>query len=232
MRIIVKFEKRDEACFISHLDTQRLFQRAFRRADIPLAYSQGFNPHPIMSFASALSLGFSSGAEWLDVRLSEHVSCDEFIERVNASLPPCVKALKAVAAPEGYPALTSVLKAAQYLVVAEADERALSALEAAIPALLSNPIIVQKKTKGGIKSVDIRPMVYRASVISRRRGNVTLDIIGRLDAQGGMRIDLFMGSLEELIGEKLQYMAHRERMYSNDGVIMPQWPLNGERNNA
>lgn len=232
MRIIVKFEKRDEACYISHLDTQRLFQRAFRRADIPLAYSQGFNPHPIMSFASALSLGFSSGAEWLDVRLNERVSCGEFIERVNSSLPPCVRALEAVAAPEGYPALTSVLSAAEYLVVAEADERALGELEAALSVLLSNPIIVQKKTKGGIKSIDIRPMVYRASVISMGRGNATLNIIGRLDAQGGMRIDLFMSSLEELVGEKLQYIAHRVRMYSNDGVIMPRWPLNGERNNV
>ena len=71
MRIIARFEKGEAVRFVSHLDIQRTFQRAFRRANIPLAYSQGFNPHPQLSFATALSLGYTSEAEWFDVKLAE-----------------------------------------------------------------------------------------------------------------------------------------------------------------
>lgn len=65
MRIIASFYKHEQVMFVSHLDMQRLFQRAFRRADLPLAYSNGFNPHPLLSFATALSVGYTSDCEYL-----------------------------------------------------------------------------------------------------------------------------------------------------------------------
>ena len=69
MRIIASFYKHDEVRFVSHLDMQRLFQRAFRRAGLPLSYSKGFNPHPLLSFATALSVGYTSECEYFDVFL-------------------------------------------------------------------------------------------------------------------------------------------------------------------
>ena len=78
MRIIVSFYKHEQVMFVSHLDMQRLFQRAFRRADLQLAYSNGFNPHPLLSFATALSVGYTSDCEYFDVMLSEYVSPAEF----------------------------------------------------------------------------------------------------------------------------------------------------------
>ena len=74
MRLAVVFTKEAPVRFVSHLDVQRLFQRAFRRAKLPLAYSQGFNPHPLVSFATALSVGMTSRGEYLDVTLAEELS--------------------------------------------------------------------------------------------------------------------------------------------------------------
>ena len=74
MRLAVVFTKEAPVRFVSHLDLQRLFQRAFRRAKLPLAYSQGFNPHPLVAFATALSVGFTSEGEYLDLTLTEDVS--------------------------------------------------------------------------------------------------------------------------------------------------------------
>ena len=73
--------------FVSHLDIQRLLQRAFRRADIPLSYSQGFNPHPQLSFATALSTGYTSDAEWVDVKLDKNMEAGDFLDKVNHVMP-------------------------------------------------------------------------------------------------------------------------------------------------
>ena len=87
MRIAARFKKGEQVRFVSHLDVQRMFQRSFRRAGIPVAYSQGFNPHPLTSFATALSVGCSSDAEWIDVKLDRDMSLTEFSMKLNSALP-------------------------------------------------------------------------------------------------------------------------------------------------
>ena len=84
MRMAVVFTKEAPVRFVSHLDVQRLFQRAFRRAKLPMAYSQGFNPHPQMSFASALAMGWSSDVELMDIRLTEAVDPGHALEQMRS----------------------------------------------------------------------------------------------------------------------------------------------------
>ncbi|MCG4586446.1 TIGR03936 family radical SAM-associated protein, partial [Anaerosalibacter bizertensis] len=95
MILRVKFTKENYLKYISHLDLMRLFQRAFRKADIPMKYSEGFNPHPKFSIASALSLGVSSIGEYMDVELEKKISITTFIHRMNQVLPDDIKILKA-----------------------------------------------------------------------------------------------------------------------------------------
>ncbi len=114
MRIIARFNKGESVRFVSHLDIQRLFQRAFRRAGIPLAYSQGFNPHPLLSFATALSVGYTSDGEWLDIKLAEPLSAEDFITAVNSALPEGFRILEAVEADDTFPSLSAVMVAAEY----------------------------------------------------------------------------------------------------------------------
>ena len=123
MRIIASFYKHEQVMFVSHLDMQRLFQRAFRRADLPLAYSNGFNPHPLLSFATALSVGYTSDCEYFDVMLSEYVSPAEFKRRVNAVLPQGVHIVDAVDAGEFKASLTPLMRSAEYDIELESERR-------------------------------------------------------------------------------------------------------------
>ena len=166
MRIIASFYKHEQVMFVSHLDMQRLFQRAFRRADLPLAYSNGFNPHPLLSFATALSVGYTSDCEYFDVMLSEYVSPAEFKRRVNAVLPQGVHIVDAVDAGEFKASLTPLMRSAEYDIELEfVDPVPREAFYAAVDKILNGgEIIVSKKTKGGIKDVDIRPLLLGLSV--------------------------------------------------------------------
>ena len=91
MKLRLRFKKEGLARFISHLDLMRTFERAFRRAELPIAFSQGFNPRPKMTFASALSVGISSSSEYLDVEFSEDVSASDVALTLNPALLDGIK---------------------------------------------------------------------------------------------------------------------------------------------
>jgi len=214
MRIIARFKKGEAVRFVSHLDVQRLFQRAFRRAKIPMAFSQGFNPHPVLAFATALSVGASSEAEWLDIKLAEAMQPEEFLKRVNDALPESgFKILEAKCVEDNYPALSSCMCAASYTVMTNADN-----LKKAMEELTSGPILVEKMGKGGLKTVDIGPMLYEYQVL----GGI-LKLTGRLDAAGSFNVDLFLKALKGVTGE-FEYLVHRECIWGfEDGDCLPAW---------
>jgi len=111
-----KFYKKEDMVFISHLDLLRVFERAMRRAKIPIAYTQGFNPHPIMAFATALGLGISSDAEYIDITLYESVDENVFMDRVNKVLPEGLKLVKSKDVSIKEDSLMSIVKSSSYLV--------------------------------------------------------------------------------------------------------------------
>ena len=86
MKVRIKFSKEGYLKFIGHLDTMRYFQKALRRAGLPVAYSEGFSPHIIMSFASPLGVGVTSSGEYFDVQFTEEVSTDEIERRLNETM--------------------------------------------------------------------------------------------------------------------------------------------------
>lgn len=225
MRIIARFNKEQGVRFVSHLDVQRLFQRAFRRADLPVAYSNGFNPHQQLSFATALTVGATSSAEWLDVKMDKDISPDEFIEKVNAVLPNGFQILEAACAEDKYPSLSAAMAAAEYTVSLMFCEEVQGAdVSSAIGKLLSDSIVVLKKTKSGMKNVDIRPMVYKMEFSSITDNKFNIALAGRLDAAGGLNADLLFSALRNIIGHDFTYALHRECIYSTDGAFMPKAP--------
>ena len=138
MRMIAALHKGAELKYVSHLDLMRTLQRAFRRAEIPLAFSKGFNPHPLLSFATALSTGAWSEAEWFDVELTEPMEPEAFVSRVNGALPAGLSLSDGFVAPEGFGSLAAKMLAADYQVVCTFDRPVTGeALESALAALLS-----------------------------------------------------------------------------------------------
>lgn len=201
MRIIASFYKHNEVRFVSHLDMQRLFQRAFRRAGLPLSYSKGFNPHPLLSFATALSVCYTSECEYFDVFLDEKIDADEFRSRVNAVLPEGVAVTKAVDAGEMKTSLTTLMRSADYFARLDFDREVTSdELENALASLLTGEIIVEKKTKGGMKDVDIRPLLISVNLIDCSEGSAILYIRGKLTAEGGLPLELLFGTISEKVG--------------------------------
>ena len=88
MRIIAIFEKNERVRHIGHLDIQRAVQRGLRRSGLPVAYSNGFNPHILVAFASALSTGACGEREIMDVKMAEETKAEEFLRRMNDAMPP------------------------------------------------------------------------------------------------------------------------------------------------
>ena len=226
MKLIAAYQKGKEIAMISHLDIQRTLQRAFRRAGIPLLYSNGFNPHPQFSFATAAATGMSSSCEWFEVQLSEEMSPEEFVRRANAVMPQGMCVSNAFAAPENYGSLSAKLRAAQYRVDLQFETPAdHETLAQTLEAMLTGEIIIQKRTKGGIRPVDMRPYILRVSVGQVEGEHAALLVLGKLQADGGLRVDAFIDALLERLDAHAAYEIHRTNMYFAEDGLLPHLPV-------
>ncbi|KUK65728.1 MAG: hypothetical protein XD84_0164 [Desulfotomaculum sp. 46_80] len=157
------YSKDGPARFISHLDLVRTFERVIRRADIPAAFSMGFNPHSIFSFAAPLQVGIGGESEYLDILLKNEVPPEELYTSIGSVLPEGLCLKEVWRAPDDSPALMSLVEWAEYKVKVELEKQ-LSAggLEGYIDSFLKQPgIVVRRKVKKGrVKNVDIRPGIY------------------------------------------------------------------------
>lgn len=160
-----KFRRGDSLRFLSHLDQQSAFQRAFRRAGIPLAYSQGFHAHPKMAFAQAMSVGMTSDCEYGDVILTRMIDPDIFIQAFNRSMPKGLLITDAWAMDGKMPSLTAAIKSAEYCITVPRTLNA-SMVEKDVDAFLKQiEINIQKRNKKG-KYIEknIRPFIENLTV--------------------------------------------------------------------
>ena len=115
----VKFTKGEEVKFIGHLDVMRLFQRAIKRAKLPVAYSKGFNPHQLLSFASPLTLGATSEGEYGDFEMAEKIEPEDITKKLNQTLPRGVKVLRTVLITKKIQSAMADIDGAKYMVYAD-----------------------------------------------------------------------------------------------------------------
>lgn len=211
MKIIAAFEKTKELSYTSHLDVQRTLQRAFRRANLPLAFSKGFNPHPKLSFATALATGYTSSGEWIEVEFSEPVTPEQFLERANAAMPDGMRFVDAFAADDGFTTLSKLLVAAKYLITLHTEAPVTpETLKAAVDTIMgSDEVIVEKKTKSGVKPANIRPEILEAEAVSASDGTAVVAVVGTLTAAGGLRAETFARALFERLQLVGRFTAHR-----------------------
>lgn len=152
-RLRVRYAKRGRARFTSHRDFSRAFERALRRAGVPMAYSSGFSPHPRISFANASPTGAATEAEYLEIGLAEPRDPAEVRAALDAALPEGLDVLEVVAASGG--SLADRLTASRWRIAAEGVPA--GALEAAVTALLAvDAFEVQRMTKSGLRAFDAR----------------------------------------------------------------------------
>ncbi len=121
-RLRIRFRRGEELKFISHLDNMRLWQRALRRANISLAYSEGFSPHPRISLAAPLAVGVTSDAELMDIVITNWITPHVFTETVNRQLPKGIEVMQVYPLAVAMPSLQSQIRFAEYLVEVATDK--------------------------------------------------------------------------------------------------------------
>lgn len=170
MRVRITFTKQGALRYIGHLDLHRVWERALRRAALPLSYSQGFHPQPKISLAAALPLGFSSRSEVLDVRLNEDIPTEDISERLKDNLPPDIKVLDVQTVDERLPAMqTLVLSAAYDVHLTEPIDG--SELKRRVETLMNTESLIRER-RG--KTYDLRPLIEMLSIITQADGKAWL----------------------------------------------------------
>ncbi len=160
MRIRITFAKQGALRYPGHLALHKLWERAARRAELPLAYSQGFHPQPKMNIAAALPLGFSSRCEVMDMRLQNDISLEGLCEKLQNTLPTGIRVLDVERVDEAEPALQTQVDSAEYEVtLKEPMDR--SELERRIASILETESL-HRERRG--KSYDLRPLVENLSL--------------------------------------------------------------------
>lgn len=157
------FEKSKRLRHVGHLDIMRSMQRALRRSGLPVSYSNGFNPHILLTFASPLSVGAIGKRELMEVTLFEDVTPEAFLAAMNQALPPEMQLSEAKALEDKHPALMAMVKAARYDILPD-DQEAAEHWSACLPEYLAQEsIMTMRKTKSGMKETDIRPLIHELS---------------------------------------------------------------------
>lgn len=244
MKTRIKFSKMGSMRFIGHLDLMRYFQKAFRRAGIPVAYSQGFSPHQLMSFTSPLGLGLTSEGEYLDVELQEEVSRQDMLSKINAQMNDEIKVLDFVQLADDAKPSMAVFAAADY-VIYEKEHNIQSwdrqDFEKDFSQFLSQKeIVVSKKTKKSEKQIDIRPFIYEYGFSLEEWQKIVPEQIScplpenedggfrplcylRLTAGSVMNIkpelvlEAFLHS-RNMVFNPYEYHIHRLEMYADEGA--------------
>ncbi|GAB4540264.1 MAG: TIGR03936 family radical SAM-associated protein [Anaerolineae bacterium] len=194
-RLRVTFAKDARLRYISHLDLVLMWERALRRAEVPLAYSRGHNPQARLQLASGLPLGYTGRAEVMDVILTEAMSPEEFTRRVNKTLPSGLRIGEVEEVPLKTASLQSALRQAVYEVRIEtglpADE-----LRARISRLLAATHLEQSRVrKGRVETFDLRPLVEEVQLEGIAGGQATLHMRLSAGQHGNVRPDAVLAAL-------------------------------------
>lgn len=177
MRIRITFQKLGALRYTGHLDLHKLWERAARRAELPLAYSQGFHPQPKMNIAAALPLGFSSRCEVLDMRLEHDIQLDGLVEKLQGTLPTGIQVTSVESVDERAPTLQTQVVSAEYEVsLAEADFG--SEVKRKIESVLAAESIVRIRRE---KEYDLRPLIEALDLLD---GKILMKLAAREGATG------------------------------------------------
>jgi radical SAM-linked protein len=213
-KVRVQFSKTGSLKFISHLDLNRTVKSAFLRSKLPIWYTQGFNPHPKTVFSVPLSVGTASLCEFMDFRITDEVSGKVICDTLNSVFPEGLRAI------EAYEPKTKFCEIgwADYEIRIEIADAA--SKTGAVEAALKEPIVIEKTTKIGSRTVDVSEFVKLISV-TEENGELVLRVKLCCDTMNFVNpkyvID-FIAQKTGFPGEKDDYSVCRTAVYFPDGI--------------
>ncbi len=205
-RLRVTFTRGEDIKYITHLDLMRFWERALRRAGVPVAYSEGFSPHAQISLAAPLPVGTTSEAELMDVFLAEHVAPRSLIQSVSPQLPPAIEIRSVEEVGLSLPALQADVRFAEYDVDVSGDA---GAAQPAIDRFLAAASVPwEHKREDEVRSYDIRPLVESIEVAGAEGGVTRLRMRLRNDNNGSGRPE----QVAAAVGLGAPLRIHRTRL--------------------
>jgi radical SAM-linked protein len=196
MRILLEYTRGERVKYISHLDLMRAMQRAVRRAELSIAFSQGFNPHPIMAFASALPVGTTSEREYMDILLTKPVSLSELKEKMNLALPKGITVTEAVVIDNKTPSLMSLIQKADYEIRAEGID-----WNKALKAYHDAPEIwIEKKTKKRTFRVNLKEDAVESFQLDPE-DDFKVHLSMRIGSRGSIKPEVIIQEVLKLSGQ-------------------------------
>jgi radical SAM-linked protein len=204
-RIRITFARGENARYVGHLDMVRTWERIIRRADLPIAYSEGFNPRPRLTFAAALPVGCTSDGEVLDVILSERRELAQVRERLDRAAPAGIQVIAVAEAPYSAPALQTQTRAAEFVATPLGDEP-IETVQARVHSLLDAPSIERTRRD---KTYDLRPLILDLWVETGEDGRVAVGMRLKAEESGTGRPDEVAAALG---WEAATVKLHRRRI--------------------
>ena len=196
MRMMAAFEKGEKLRFIGHLDLMRTMQRALRRSHLPIKYSNGFNPHIRLSFAAPLSVGVVGLREMMEVPVEDGLTEDEFVSRMNAVLPGCLRICQCRAVDDAFPALMALMAGSDYRITFPKTQESQKAAAAFDRFMALDSYIAQRRTKSGDNPCDIRPFVLSGGC-TEQEGGYAITLRTVMTKAGALKPALWMKCLCE-----------------------------------
>ena len=247
MRVRLKFQKYGPMKFLGHLDVMRYFQKAFRRAKFDNEYTQGYNPHQILSFAAPFGLGLTSDGEYMDIKLKSSDSADTMIQRINSVLTEGFKVtgfypLEEPEEGRKAPTAMSLVTSADYLVSLKdgyEEQIPFKNQEEFHKAFLDfykqDEILIEKQTKKSSKIMDIKTMMEQGSgslvphetVAEQYENGIKLYLQLDTGSRSNLKPELVMEAFcnYHSIGyQELAWQFHRIELYARDdesGMLIP-----------
>lgn len=234
MRLRIKFRKFGAVRFIGHLDVMRFFQKAIRRAQIDVAYTAGFSPHQIMSFAAPLGVGITSNGEYMDIEVNSMISCEDIKERLNKASVPGIEITGVSALPQNAENAMASVAAAAYTVRFRKGREPEFDLFSALPAFLAQETIpFTKETKRGIREIDLRPGIYKMILLEEDSGvkvgleadepfkSPSVYMLVDASSAGNVKPSQILEALFAQNGQTMQgnaLMVNREELFFNTGT--------------
>lgn len=222
MKVRIKFSKEGPMKFIGHLDVMRYFQKAIRRAGIDIAYSAGFSPHQIMSFAAPLSVGFESQGEYFDIEMNSFTHEKDVKNRLNAVMAEGIEVLEVYVLPDQEGNAMASVAAASYLVsfresvILPADWK-----KQLITFYEQEHIPVVKKTKKGEKEMDLKEGIFHLE-IQDDSVYLLVDAGSGSNVKPGFVLETFFNSIGISLPD-FGLMVRRLETYkrNNSGALVP-----------
>ena len=211
---------------MSHLDLMHTWERVIRRSQLPLGFSQGFNPHPKMNFASALAVGTTSDAEYMDLDFTEELTLDQIKEALYPAIPPAFEVTDMKVVRGKVPSLMSIIQRATYTLrleyVTEVTQAELDDAVASFWNMEENIIYRYKKDSKDKKAVNIRPGVYTIDLRLEEgtdNKHAVLDIVVQSGNDGNIRPEEVAYGLMNTGMPLVQQVVriHRTGLYALDG---------------